>query len=252
MEKYFGKSMLKELCEPLGFHSRGRFFFRVHGDVVQALTFRYEPKFSFYSLDVGLVSLYRKAYPLDFTAQSGITRGSICYLENYKTPVLYIPDYIFDGQKVFKIHVMTPEEQLAILEKKGIAWLNGIFTQSALLEAYKLLDCTGGSNFLWCDSCKLAPFLMLEDYENADRVIASLLNQYVWPPVFPVGRGGISTVPWTEDDFVRYAALYPEKGGDLLAIHHLIANRDKPAIRQYLEENYQENLKKLQFRKRKA
>ncbi len=230
---------MQKLCNEHGFTSKGHVFFRLHADtILQAICFRYERVFSHYSLNIGLMSLYSDAENSLFSARSALPRFSIYCLENQTSAV-----WIDRQHELISFSVQSPEKQLYLLEKCGFEWLDGVVTQEQLLCAMNFLDSVSYKTTIWNDEFKLAPFLAVEDYCSADRVIASILDQQLGPRSF-------STPPWNEDDFLYYSIHFPNRNEDLLHIHKLIANKNKELINTYLEENYKKNADRLGFLRR--
>lgn len=230
------KKNMHNLCREHGFVSRGQVFFRLRGDaVLQAISFRYEHTFSHYALNIGLMSLFSEMDDVLLSSQSTLPRYSICCLDNCPTAVSVVRN---NGLVSFKVR--SPEEQLLLLSKYGFEWLDGVATQLELLNAIDYLDRVSYKSKIWNNRLKLAPFLAVGDYNSADRVIASILDQQLGPQSF-------STPPWTEEDFLYYSTIFPNKNTELLCIHELIANKKDNAIKAYLDKEYHLNTDRLHF-----
>ncbi len=227
------------MCWDHGFVSKGQVFFRIHADtILQVISFRYEQVFSHYSLEIGLMSLYSEAEDSVFGARSTLNSYSICCLENHSSAV-----YMSAEGEFVSFKVKSPEYQLRLLEKYGFEWLDGIVTQKDLLQAINFLETVSYKSTIWNNISKLAPFLAIDDYDSADFVIASILNQHL-------GSNSFSSPPWSKEDFLYYSVHYPNKDVDLLYLHDLIATKNENAIKAYLEENYKKNTDRLRFTKR--
>ncbi len=233
------KEEMLELCSSHGFKRRGKVYFRVIGDgILQAMKLSYERVFQHYSLDVGFRSMYDENKKDDFTAKSIVPYYSICCLQGEQTAVLckMVDEFV-------SVHVLSVQDQLAILKEDGFAWLDTVNNHKKLSKTLCELDQTGGGSIIWHDREKFVPYLVTEDYASADYVLAAILQQHLYVKAW-------TTLPWTDDDFRRYAREYPDKDEWVLRMHDMIASKDYTRIRAYLDENYARNMTFAKFLRR--
>ena len=232
---------LRNLCYEHGFSSRGRCFFKQHTPtIMQAITVKHERVFSHYSLKIGLMSMYSLADSSSFTAQSNIPDFCVSCLDNCATAVTVS----IDDEEELHISIRSLDDQIHLLNEKGFDWLDSIQSQEQLINAYNYLEMVAYKDIIRNNERRLAPFLAIGDYCSADYVIASILNQHMGP-------NSIKSPPWEEKDFLYYAAQYPGEDEDLLHLHRLIADKNEEMIKAYLEGNYQQNVMKTRFKKRR-
>ena len=235
------KHQLKTMCQEHSFLQHGQSFFRLYcQNVLQVITFRYERCLEHYSLNIGLMSIYSEPDVDYFGSNSVLSKYSICCLNNQPTAVAITEENGFTNF----IHT-TPGEQLDILDKTGFDWLDSINTQKSLLEALCNLDKVSYQGIVWNDIKKLAPCLLLGDYDRANMVLSAILNQHLGPNSFAVP-------PWTDLDFTHFSNKYPDKDNELLRIHRWIREKDEQALRNYLFKNKDQNLQYGYFLSRKV
>ncbi len=235
------KNALEAMCKEHSFIKRGQSYFRLHkSDVLQVVKFQYERCFNHYSLDVGLLSMYSAPYREYYGSKSVLPRYSICCLNGQSTAIA-----VSSRGWLTEFNVISPQAQLDILNKKGFDWLDSIKDQGSLFEALCYLDQMAYKAIVWNDARKLAPCLFLRDYQNANMIISSILDQHLGPKSF-------SPPPWSNDDYSFYASTYPLKDSDLLLMHRWIQQKDERAIQEYLIKNKTENCRHLGMRDKKT
>ena len=229
--EYAEQSLLADLCRSHSFVKKGNTFFRILGDgVLQAVNFRYERCFAHHSLNIGLRSLYQKGSRLDFSTNSCIPRYSVCRFINQSNAVS-----VQTIDEITYFNVMPPRNQIALLEKYGFDWLDGIDTQEQLVDGLCYLEEAAGASVVWNDMNKLFPYLASKNFKHADWVIGTILNQHLGPHAW-------TRLPWVEEDFARYDRQCPEEDRELLMIHRWIAENNGDRILSYLTENYAYNM----------
>lgn len=235
------KHQLKSMCQKHSFLQHGRSFFRLYcQNVLQVITFRYERCFEHYSLAIGLMSIYSKPDVDYFRSNSTLPKYSVCCLNNQSTAVAVNEENGFTS-----FTLASPSEQLDILDKKGFDWLDSINTQEELLEALCNLDKVAYQGTVWNDINKLAPYLFLGDYHGANMVISAILDQHL-------GADSFSAPPWTDQNFTQFLNAYPNKDNELLRIYRWIREKDEQALRNYLSQNKDQNLRYGYFLSRKV
>lgn len=231
------QDLLENMCRNHLFIKRGQSYFRLHkGDVLQVIKFQYERCFKHYSLDVGLMSIYSASHREYYGSKSVLPRYSICCLNGQSTAIA-----VSSQGWLMDFNVTSPQAQLDILNKKGFDWLDNINDQGSLFEALCYLDQIAYKAIVWNDIRKLAPCLFLRDYQNANMIISSILDQHLGPKSF-------SPPPWSNDDYAFYASTYPLKDSNLLLMHRWIQQKDEQAIQEYLIKNKTENCRHLGMR----
>ena len=227
---------LHELCVSNGFKKRGKAYFRVHGDgVLQIIKFQYEPKFTHYSLDIGLQSKYSEHLKRWYTSSGCIPRYCITLLKGQSTAVVL--KWVL-GFLTYSIN--SPNEQMDLLEEKGFRFLGSIETQGQLVDAIHYLDRQHGRSIWWNDDFKLEPYLASGQYELAEKVICTMLQQHS-------GTGPDPDIVWSEEDYCEYRKRCLEEDHQWLQIHDWIANSDTESIQNYLQKNYQQNMQYAKF-----
>jgi hypothetical protein len=232
----FDAELLKEACCMHSFVKHGTTYFRLWGDgILQAIRLQHEPCFDHYSLNIGLMSMYSSSTPECFCSKSSLPRYSICCINNQANAVS-----LSSSNGLVKFNTTSVRDQIEILKTQGFDWLDNIDTQSSLLEALYYLDQIAYKAIIWNDIYKLAPSLYLSDFQKANLVISSILDQQLGPDSF-------SRPPWTEEDFLQYSMRYPNEGADFLYLHKLIVDERGDSINAYLVEQYHKNMSKLHF-----
>lgn len=225
-------------CAKHGFKKRGKAFFRVIGDgVLQILKYEYQRAGPHYSLNMGLFSMYGELEPQHFTSAGCVPDKCLMKLIGWKSTSR--PD-MFDADgncaRPPEQWYATPEEQLDVLTSKGFVYLDQINTQALLLKASFELD----SFLYWNDYKKLAPFLFIEDYANALKVINALLAQHAsamqsYKEHFSLEAYSIRLQEQEENDQKLYA------------LRDMIVKDDKKSIQAYLMENHYRNMLYAKF-----
>ena len=225
------------ICTSNGFKRRGKAYFRVHSDgILQILKLQYEHRFSHYSLDIGLQSMYSEHLKQWYTSSGCIPRYCITSLKGQPYAVLFKKD----ANNFVTLTIDTPDEQMDLLEERGISFLDSIKTQRQLAEAIHYLDNQFGGSVWWNDSFKLEPYLASCQYELAEKVICTMLQQHG-------GKGPDPNIVWSEDDYQQYRKRCLDEDHKWLQIHDWIANSDTESIQNYLQKNYQQNMQYAKF-----
>lgn len=217
------------LAEENAFKKRGSAFFRVWGDgVLQIIKFEYQNCFSHHSLNIGIQSMYGELLPQWFTSSGCIPRYCVLNLIGKKTAV-----EIVNNTLVFT----TPEQQIEVLRKKGIPWLNSITTQARLSEGIRHLD---GDRMWWNDSQKIAPYLASGNTNMAEQVIKSIIQQNesaLFSKKFKL----------SEDKFTEAVNRSEYYLLPLRKLLTMIQHQKREEIKQYLENNYSQNCQYARF-----
>lgn len=227
----------KELCNSLNdilieksFVQRGSAFFRAQGSgVLQIIRFDYECAFNHFELNFGLYSLYSKLSHQHFTSNNCKCPYSILSFIGCKNAVS-----VSTVNGLSSFNIVSPKEQIEILEHTGLAWLDKIQTQEHLLQAYHYLETQLYKETLWNNSEKIAPYLVNGDLRAADKVINAILQQHLGSEIW-------TTQPWNENDYIKYTNLFPGEDAELLQIHNWIFDMDAQSIADYLQSNYCKN-----------
>lgn len=226
----FDKELLKEECSLHSFIKHGSTYFRLcNEDILQAISFNYEPSFAHYSLNIGLMSMYGSPSAEYFYSKSSLPRYSICCINNQANAVS-----LSAIKGLVEVKIISAHEQIEILSLKGFDWLNTINSQGSLLEALCYLDQMTYKATIWNDLYKLAPCLYLKDFYKANLIISSILDQHLGPDSF-------SQPPWSEVDYTIFIDKFPTLNNELLTIYHWIQNKDEQAIFDFLSKNKEEN-----------
>ena len=212
------------------FVRRGDTFYRVHGDgVLQTLKFRKEPVgYATYVLGVGLQSMYAELSPQMFTSQGSVQQYTIVNIAGQKL----IPNWS-------KSALAFVEFQLDILKSEGLIWLDCIKTQQQLSEAFVKLDNVEGDT-IWNDENKIVPYLRSGEFENAQKVIGSILEQHRTADYY--NRTYTSRLQRQ-----RYIQLRTQEDAKLEQLLKMILAKDTTAVHRYLMANYLRNVQHAQF-----
>lgn len=252
---------LARVCQQHGFTKRGKAFFRVHGDgVLQVIKFEYERCGELYLLYIGLFSMYGELEPQWFTSSGCIPRYCVTLLQNVRD--------VLRSKEVFGITYydpVSPEEQLEILIEKGFPWLDSIDTQEKLLDGICYLESVENS-VRWNDFEKVAPCLSTNQFDKAELVVCSILQQHYCArsaphltdlPLCSVFKphadddddiDNYTDAFWTENDYAVFTEKFAtEEDNKFLQIHKWLYESDHAAIEKYLSENYVANCKSAKF-----
>lgn len=251
-------NLLKDALQGTGFVRRGSAFFRVWGDgVLQVLKFEHQRGDSVHELYIGVFSMYGKLIPDWFTSAGCIPIGNVAgfvglwAVEGYLLPSLLTKhdgQYFYDG---FPVSVdstqwirdsngerwkycFTHEQQVGILSKKVLPWLNAMTTQSlaakAMYEIEPVLN----------DSLRFDAHLAAGEWTEAEQTMSAILKQHAdarisWEQTFP------------QDQFAKLAARLEKEDIPLKAALAMVQEKDEKAISAYLSENYKKNCALAKF-----
>ncbi len=158
---------LQEFLLPEGFARRGSAFFRVWGDgVLQVVKPEYEIHGEYHSLSLGLFSMYDSLIEQWFTGSGCIPRYPVVNLMGKRS----------EYESYLRI-----EEQISVMKRYGIDFLNGIDDQEKLIKAICQLDIVCSGQIHMNDKEKYAPYLYIGDRTNAAEVIFAILRQHGVP-----------------------------------------------------------------------
>ena len=236
---------LTDLCLKHGFTLRGKAFFRIHGDgILQTIKFEHERVFSHYALNFSIDSMYSRLSDAWFSAtRCPVNRSMVNFAGGKETVHLYTAK---DGEQC--LYITTPDEQLDILERKGLPTMDNVVTQMELASLLLALDQVAGRSVLWNDPRKIAPFLATKNHEDAARVIYAILHQHI-----SAYRSNekidiqVKKLPWTEEDVFYYTPWFKAEDDDFLQVHRWIVNDDDVQIQNYLQANYERNIQRAKF-----
>lgn len=236
---------LADLCLSHGFTRRGKAFFRVHGDgVLQTIKFEYERAFSHYVLMFSIDSMYSSLSDAWFSSQRCPINQTIVSLVGSRDAVQV---YLTESNEVH-FRVILPSEQLDILENIGLLMMDSVDTQAKLSAKLIDLNKIDGGSIIWNDPRKICPYLMSNDYENAERVVCAILRQHICAyQAMEKLDICIRELPWTKEDILYYMPWFKSEDDELLRIYYWIINKDTIQIQRYLKENYERNYKKAKF-----
>ena len=226
-------------CFSHQFVKRGKSFFRINGNgVLQVLKYEYDPQNPHHDLSFGLLSMYGELHPHWFTSGGCSVRHSVVNIVGQASPIL--PRTQGEHYVPYTNRVITPVEQLSILNDCGFPWLDSIDTQANLAEALCYLDGIRFSCVLWNDELKFYPYLYEGNTMNAIRVIEAIIRQ--WNFALERQRETLN-----DEEFQRYSsALLAERKGlyEKLAIAQ---SSDSDEIKKYLFSNFESNKKLAKF-----
>lgn len=228
-----------KVCLSHRFVRRGKSFFRINGNgVLQVLKYEYEPQNPHHDLSFGLLSMYGEMRPQWFTSGGCLVKHSIVNLVGQPNPILpsnqsaqYVP---------YTRRMVTPIEQLTILNDCGFPWLDSIDSQASLAEALCYLDTIRFSCILWNDELKFYPYLYEGDTTAAIKVMEAIIHQ--WDFALERQRQALSS----EEFQIYSSALLEGKKGIFEKL--AIAQRSDPEeIKNYLLRNLVQNKKLAKF-----
>lgn len=237
---------LSQFCANKGFYKRGNAFFRKHGDgVLQVIKYRkstYPWKQEYIS--IGIFSLYGELMPQWLTSAGCIPRYEPRWLDpevRKKTIEASASNhYTQDDIDV----IFNWELDLAFVERVVLPYLDSVDTQKKAVEAIMFLDAEASGAYrtpvLWNDILKFAPFLYSGDYENAEKVIQSILDQHAH-------AFESNAKHFTPEQFAAYMERNRPGEESLENLKQLVKSRDVSAIEAYLRNNYENNIKLAKF-----
>lgn len=228
---------IRDICMGHGFKQKQKAFFRIYGDgVFQVLKYEFTHR-PFYTerLLLGIFSMYGELQSQWFSCTGCIPR--------YDSRYIKIPRYQrgtwHNGPTVSGKLLQTTdlEDELifhldcAELETDILPFLNGMDSQAQLCNGLDYLEArespvlpqTQEDYFRWNDLEKFAPFLATGRYEDAERVIHSILRQH-------------QTAAKTKS--AAYIAEMNKEDSALYQKLSMVEQRNISAIQTYLQNNY--------------
>lgn len=228
-------SVISEMRRYL-FVERGTAMFRVWGDgVLQVVKFEGAPG-GVKRLKIGLFSLYSELIPQWFTSQGCIPRYHISNVIGQRGSYFPIP------ANMRARHIAAQEE---ILLTSGIPWLNEIDTQKKLIDGLVFLETSDTGSIHYVDALKIAPYLAFRDYDSAEHVIASILEQHRISS--KLKRQSFST----HEAYMEYVTCMEKEDMPLVHLLNMIQKRELSEIDEYLQQNYSRNCQYAKFCMRK-
>ncbi len=239
---------LRQIAKQAGFARRGTAFFRVYGNnVLQVLHYSKKTRPFFREVVlIGLFSLYADLKPQWLTASGCIPLYNCRYLfaprweleQRYRESQTVTLDLMED---VLSFHYHADDMVNCVLP-----FLDRINSQEKLLEGIDYLEYvqkihkpeSPEAAIRWTDMNKFASFLYLRQYENAEKILLTLLN-LVYSHLhmqLDIDQDLSEFDPISED--LRQKAL-------------MLRERDPRVIDAYLEENLKANQKNTLFCMRK-
>jgi hypothetical protein len=234
------------LCKRSGFRKRGKAFFRIIGDgVLQVMKYsvRTTP-WRQEDIHVGLFSIYGELEEQWLTASGCIPRYQVRWLDKDVKDrwISSISGLHLNGHEVSETH--TWEIDIPFMESTIIPYLDSIDTQRKLASAMMYMDVEAqevyGRTVGWNDILKCAPFLHCGDYENAAKVIRAITEQHE----SALSRNRLI---WTPEQYQRFISTYEPEAQKLQYLLRISENRDADEASQYLQANYNGNLKLTRF-----
>lgn len=221
------------LCESAveaGFTRRGKAYFRIVGDgVLQVVKFEYERGPMLHILNIGLFSMYGELMPQWFTSGGCIPRYEATQVGlRLPTTRMRMKDgYAFSER-------ISPKKQVEIFSRFTIEKLNQVRSQAQLFDMMLQLD-----PGWWNDLEKYAPSLASGDRASAVKVITAILSQHALAQ-----EHNKATLPQV---YERWRDWSLEEDAALQRLKDLAETGSDDAVRQYLQKNYETNLKYASF-----
>ena len=252
-------NLLKNALQGTGFVRRGSAFFRVCGDgVLQVLKFAHQRGDRVHDLSVGVFSMYGRLYPEWFTSSGCIPRASIAsfidlrFVDYYLSPNRFTKtdngQFLYDGFPVMVEpkqwlrdengehwkYYFTPEQQVHILEKKVLPWLNNMTSQSMAAKAMYEIEPIPN------DSLRFDAHLAAGEWTQAEQTMSAILKQHAdaqasWERHF------------SKDKFAEMVARQEVRDVPLKAALKMVQEKNEEAISSYLRENYKRNCELAKF-----
>ncbi len=230
-----GQELANKLAAVLdghGFTKRGKSFFRIHGDgVLQILKFEYEVHGQFHDLHVGIQSLYSRLEKNHFTSAWCIPQYSILRLVGERSALRFQEV----GRREYQFIYTSTDEQLDILRRKGLPWLDNITTQQKLLESIQFMDALNTDSANLLNDFKIAPLLISGEYDEAIKIFQAILNQNANALKKDFSFDGSDS---------RFQQLWEQMNDEqrhYLELLRMAMQRDSNAIDDYLKKNYETN-----------
>lgn len=157
-----------------GFYRRGNAYFRVVGDgILQVLKFEYQRCFSYYSLSVGLFSMYSELKPQWFTSSGCIPRYCVMNFVGKSSEVI-----VNKNQGMYTFEVISHQAQIQTLKDSVFCVLDNTLDQEQLVHQMNKLDIARHGSIIWNDLEKFAPYLKSGDLKSAKKVLSATLIQH--------------------------------------------------------------------------
>lgn len=252
-------NLLKNALQGTGFERRGDAFFRVWGDgVLQVLKFERQRVYQVHDLSVGVFSMYGKLSPEWFTSGGCIPRGSVAsfvglrFVDGHLSPNCFTKtdngQFFYDGfpvsvdatQRLWDEngehwkYTFTAEQQVQILIKKVLPWLNDMTNQSLAAKAmYEIWPVPN-------DSLRFDAHLAAGEWIQAEQAMSAILNQHAdarasWERTF------------SKDAFAKMAARQEARDVPLKAALKMVQEKNEETIGSYLSDNYKRNCELAKF-----
>lgn len=222
------------LCESAvaaGFTRRGKAYFRIVGDgVLQVVKFEYERGPMLHILNIGLFSMYGELMPQWFTSGGCIPRYEATQVGlRLPTTRMRMKDgYAFSER-------ISPKKQVEIFSRFTIEKLNQVRSQAQLFDMMLQLD-----PGWWNDLEKYAPSLASGDRASAVKVITAILSQHA------AGQEKQKAL-LPKEVYEHCRSRLIEEDAALQRLKDLAETGSDDAVRQYLQKNYETNLKYALF-----
>lgn len=219
-----------------GFINKKNVFFRIRGDgILQIIKMDKTSRDTDPELMIGLQSMYSELLEQWLTPAHCIPRYSIMLFSGGQSIHRTIP--IIDDEVRF-IDV-EKSEQCEILLTAALPRLDNVESQRDLLDILFEIESISGC-IVWNDIQKYAPFMCVNDYVNACKVITSILDQHEFAE--KTKRQFFSSIG--KPYIIPHFAL--EENAKLNTLLNLARQKDPEAIQNYLIKNYKKNITLLQ------
>lgn len=230
------KKIITQLLCDHGFKRRGAAYFRVYGDgVFQVLKYVTERTCKGLMLRIGLNSMYSEMQPQWFTSSNCLVRHELAKVigERYTAN-------LGDLSNGFVLQAYSLEQQLQILEQYGVHFLNSMGTQQQLLEKVHQLETAWGGSVRWNDSTKIAPYLVTNNLQMAEKVVDAILDQHVI-------ASNVNQKHMPEEVYLEWKKR--EEAYDVMfhEIKKMIQQKNIDKIQCYLQRNYEINCQLARF-----
>lgn len=251
--------LLKNALQGTEFVRRGSAFFRVWGDgVLQVIKFERQRIYQVHNLSIGVFSMYGKLCPEWFTSSGCIPRASIASFVGLRSVDYYLSpnrftktdngQFLYDGFPVIVEskqwlrdengehwkYYFTPEQQVHILVKKVLPWLNEMTNQSLAAKAmYKIWPVPN-------DSLRFDAHLAANEWIEAEQTMSAILKQHTdaqasWKQTF------------SQEKVAEMVARQEVRDAPLKAAYKMVQEKDVNAISSYLTDNYKRNSELAKF-----
>ena len=229
------KQELRRIAKEHGFTPRRNAYFKVVGDgILQLLKFEYEFRCESHYLRVGLYSMYD-----GFFKEHQFTPGGC-------VPQFFVGNFAGHSERncfswnwptSYPITIITPEEQLSLLQENALPELEGMKTQNDLLNIMTRLYFIEDKQLRTNNYKLFWPYLLSGNYEAAEKTIESILDQHY--NAYECNKRVI------KDYVVKDYML--EEDRQLEELLDLARSRDEKRIDQVKQSNYQRNMEYAKF-----